>query len=182
MWAVELSPDTILVKGIQLTGVDGIADDGSYARLIMVIVEGYRNDDADGGLVSIPMLLRTDAVRRLVAGLTNVAEPANPLDADRASFTGWILACREATAEPAAETRKTVDKALSAAGDELGFNVSDRATVEAMLFGIAASQAVQIALSDKTPDDEGFGDTYIGAVGLFIDALSRRLPGLQAPE
>jgi hypothetical protein len=178
MWAVELSPDTLLVKGVQLTAVDGIADDGTFARLVMVIVEGFRNDNPTGDLVSVPLLLRTAAINRLIAGLTNVAEPVDP-SAHREAFTGWLLACRAGmNHEPAKETRQTVDNALSEAGDELGFNVSDRATIEAMLFGIAASQAVHIALTDKTPDDEGFGDTMVGAFGLLIDALTRRLPGL----
>jgi hypothetical protein len=179
MWAVELSPDTILVKGVQLTRVDGIAENGSFAHLVMAIAEGYRNDNTDGDLVAVPMLLRSDAVHRLAAGLANVAESA-PL-VDRSEFLGWLRSCRlEPGPEPG--TRKAVDSALDVVGDTLGFNVSDRRTVEAMLFGIAAAQSVHIAVSEKTPDDEGFAESIVSALGLFIDSLIRRLPDLDPPQ
>jgi hypothetical protein len=181
MWAVELSPDTLLVKGVKLTRVDGIADDGTFAHLVMVIAEGYRNGDVDGDLVSIPMLLRSEAVHRFIAALTNVAERSEPL-AERQMFTQWIRSCRESGEQPSEETRRTVDDAITLAGDAMGFNVSDRATVEAMLFGVAAAQSVHIALTDKKPDDEGFAETIVGALGLFIDGLDRRLPDIDGPQ
>jgi hypothetical protein len=167
-------------RGVHLVGAEAMNVDGGHERVVVAEIHGQWNR-AGGGVEpdSVRVMFFEEGADRMSGGLRLAVENIRAADDPRPPdvLDGWLDSARFICQhvrhdEKVAPVSRLIDQLAESTGVFL-----DPATLRTMAFTLAAIQAAHLTTTDLTPDDPGFGDHIVAALGVFTAALVDRIDG-----
>lgn len=167
-------------RGVRLIGAEAMNAQGQYERVVIAEIQGQWNR-ADG--ISDPDVVRVmlfapgadrmaDGLRLAFDAMTDTSSPPAPTVLD-----GWLDAARDITRQA---HRGGETAALSRLLDDIAQRSGvflDPTTLRTMAFTLAAIQAAHLTSTDLTPEDPGFAEHLVAALGVFACVVVDRMDG-----
>ena len=166
-------------RGVHLVTAEAMNDDGEHERVIVAEIHGRWNRETGSEADSLRVMFFEEGADRMAGGLRlavdHIRETGDPPSPN--VLDGWIDAARFVCQhvshdEKVAPVSRLLDELAESSGMFL-----DPATLRTMAFTLAAIQAAHLTTTDLTPDDPGFGEHIIAALGVFAAALVDRIDG-----
>lgn len=166
-------------RGVHLVGAEAMNVDGGHERVVVAEIHGQWNRGGDVEPGSVRVMFFEEGADRMSGGLRLAVENIRQADDPRPPdvLDGWLdaarMVCQSITHDaPTEPVSRLLDQLAEASGVFL-----DPATLRTMAFTLAAIQAAHLTTTDLTPDDPGFGDHIVAALGVFTAVLVDRIDG-----